>query len=358
VNILADVVRNARLTDEDVAAAKKDVEAARLQSEELIDEVVTDNLHVCAYDATETGGLGNSINGTQDGIAAVNAETLKGLRKALYCGPRMVLVGAGAVNHKELEALAQQYLGDLDAKDSAPVIDTRYVGGDIRLSNHKIGLAHQMWAVETTGASSGDMTVLQLATQIHGNWHRSQHELANHSFQRLIKNFSSLDFGANAGFPLSEKAPELTTTFLHQYEDTGLFGGYVVGRNLNQTKGLNRMAAEALEIAISDYGRLAKKGIDQTEFEQAKVNLKAQLLFNTDGATNTAKELGHQTIYYGRRMPLEEAYARIDDVTASNLQEVLQHYFLDRKPVFSIYGDTTQNFQYSTMCFYFTKLLH
>jgi processing peptidase subunit beta len=51
VAFLADVVRNARLTDADVEAAQKEVETARHQAEELVDGLVHDNLHVCAYDA-------------------------------------------------------------------------------------------------------------------------------------------------------------------------------------------------------------------------------------------------------------------------------------------------------------------
>jgi hypothetical protein len=37
-------------------------------------------------------------------------------------------------------------------------------------------------------------------------------------------------------------------------------------------------------------------------------------------------------------VPLEEMYARIDDIAPVNIQETLQHYLTNRKPVFSLYG--------------------
>lgn len=359
VGFLSDVFARGRLADGDVANAKKEVEVARQQADELIDDVVFDNAHVCAYDATETGGLGNRIFGTAEGINAVTAEEAKAFRKTYFTGPRTLLVGAGAVSQKELEELAQQHLGDLATADSAPAVETRFVGGDIRQWALKSNLNHFLWAVETPGAMSADNLVLKVVSQIHGSWHRSQMELGNHPIHRTWRNYTAHDFGYSMlGTPFPGQAPETLTPFRAEYSDTGLFGSYIVGRNEQTQYKVARTAAEMFETTIADYGRMACKTIDDRELAQAKVNLKAQLLFNLDGTFNTAKDLASQTFLYGRRVSLEEAYARIDDITAANVQEVLQHYFVNRKPVLSLYGNCGTVFRYNTMQGYFHKVFY
>jgi predicted Zn-dependent peptidase len=287
----------------------------------------------------EQGGLGNKLNGTKDGIKAATRQTLVDFRNNHYTGPRTVLVGTGAVSQKELEQLAQQHLGDLSsAENRKNEADTRYVGGDIRLWNLRAGLFHAAWAVETSGAMSGDTVLFQLVTHIHGKYHRSQHELGQHAIHRLVKTYSNMDFGTPTNTPMPEKSIETMQSFHHSYADTGLVGMYVVGRQSKTNAHLARSMSETLDHSVNDFARLAAKSVDTTELLQAKVNFKAQLMYNCDGSHNTAKELARQVYLYGRKVPLEEMYARIDDIAPVNIQETLQHYLTNRKPVFSLYG--------------------
>lgn len=337
VGVLASIVRDARLTPEDIKVGQAAAEKTRQQGEELNDELVMDNLHVCAYDATENGGLGLSVKGTEDGIKAVTRDSIEQFKKTHFTASRMMLVGAGGVKHGELEAAAQQYLGDVaDAKKPAP--NSRYVGGDFRLWNLRMKLAHVAWGFETCGAASGDTTALQLATHIHGSFHRSQHELGQHAIHRAIKVFSSMDFGTPTQTPFPEQAPETVTSFLKQYEDTGLCGMYFVARPWATGPGWAGSVHDILQYTMLEWSRLAQKAIHDQELTQAKVNMKSQLLFNQDGSTNTFEDIGRQVFHYGRRVPLDEMYARIDDITATNMQEVLQHYYYGRRPVMSCNG--------------------
>jgi hypothetical protein len=127
-------------------------------------------------------------------------------------------------------------------------------------------------------------------------------------------------------------------SFHHQYEDTGLLGMNIVGRPYKNGPGTCTTMWDFLHIGMMDWARLGQKVVHQQELDQAKVNMKAQLLFNMDGATNSAKDIAKQVFYYGRRVPLEEMYARIDDVQPVNVQEVLQHYYTARKPVVAMTG--------------------
>lgn len=338
VGLLSDVVRNARVTDEDLAAAKKQVKQEQHEFEERHDEVVLDNLFRCAFDSTTTG-IGAPLYGDKNKIDGITKSAVENFRRANLSGNRVVVVGSGAVNQTSLEKAASQYLNDLpkDAKREVPV-ESRYVGGEYKLWNLRHKTAHITWGFETCGANCEDSLPLQLATQITGNFHRSQHELGQHQMHRVLKTFSSLDHATPTNTHFNEKSIETANAFLKQYSDAGLCGMSIVARPCQTAIGDSSVLQEILQYTMSEWTRFTQKVLHQVELDQAKVNLKSQMLFNMDGSSNSAEDIGRQVLYYGRRVPLEEMYARIDDVTATNVQEVLQHYYYARKPVFSYNG--------------------
>lgn len=179
---------------------------------------------------------------------------------------------------------------------------------------------------------------LMLACEIPGSFHRSQHEMGQHAMHRVLKTFSSLDHSTPTNTHFNEKCIEIANPFLHSYRDTGLCGMYIVGRPATAGPSDGSVMVEVIQYTMCEWCRFTQKMLHDKELAQAKVNLKAQLLFNMDGGGNAAQDIGRQVLHYGRRVPLQEMYDRIDDVTATNVQEVLQHYFYGRKPCFSYLG--------------------
>jgi predicted Zn-dependent peptidase len=339
VSILADVTRNARFADEDIAAAKKIVEVQRNEFEDRPDDVVEDNLFRAAFDSTDVG-LGAPLYGVEDQIKKLTREQLLQHRATHIVGSRITVVGSGGVNHTELEKAATQYLGDLPRGDTNKPTSTRYVGGECRLWNLRFKVCHSMFAVETCGAVCEDSIPLQLVAQITGNYHRSQHELGQAALHRQLKMFSSHDFSGPTDTHLPEKAIEVANSFVKQYSDSGLMGMYLVTRPCQVAPGDATSIWEVLQVSMNEWCRLSQKILHPTEADQAKVNLKAQLLFNMDGSQNSAEDIARQVRLYGRRVPLEEMYARIDDITPNNMQETLYHYFFAKRPVYSHLGYT------------------
>lgn len=337
VGLLADVVRNARLSDEDLAAAKKQVLAQQHEFEERPDEVTMDNLFRCAFDST-TNGLGAPLFGDKNKIGNITKDAVENYRKGALAGSRVVVVGAGGVDQTVLEKAAAQYLGDLPKDAKQNTVETRFVGGEFKLWNLRYKVAHMLWAFETCGAACEDSVPLALATQITGDFHRSQHELGQHQMHRVLKTFSSLDHSTPTNTHFNEKSIEVANSFLKQYSDAGLCGMNLVARPAQTAVGDASVLQEILQYSMSEWCRFSQKVLHPVELEQAKVNYKSQLLFNMDGSSNSAEDIGRQVMLFGRRVPLEEMYNRVDDVTPTNVQECLQHYFYGRKPVFSYNG--------------------
>lgn len=339
VSLLADVSRNARLSDEDIKTAKDIVLNQRYESEERVDEIVFDNLHRCAYDSTGSG-LGTPLYGSEDGINKVDKATLESFRKNFYTPDRFVLAAAGAVDQTALEASAKAHFGDMSTGSAVKMPETRYVGGDYRLWNLRMKTLHLAWGFETCGAKCEDSVPLALATQVHGNFHRSQHEMGQHAMHRVLKTFSSQDHSTPTNTHFPEQAIETCNSYLKQYKDTGLCGMYFVARPYQTGPGDAGSSQEIWQYTMAEWCRMTQKMMHDQELEQAKTNYKAQQLFNMDGSTNSCKDIGTQVLQIGRRVPLAEMYNRVDDVTVTNVQETLQHYFFARKPVYSMMGYT------------------
>jgi predicted Zn-dependent peptidase len=106
------------------------------------EELVLDHLHATAFQGTS---LGRTILGSEENIKSLTRADLQDYIKTNYTAPRMVLAGAGAVDHAQLTDLAAQYFGGLPSTAPGGVdvamepavftgSDYRYVPNDVATS--------------------------------------------------------------------------------------------------------------------------------------------------------------------------------------------------------------------------------
>eukprot|EP00957_Ditylum_brightwellii_P007216 548253-Ditylum_brightwellii.AAC.1 len=74
------------------------------------EELVLDHLHATAFQGT---GLGRTILGPEENIRSLAKSDLSGYINTHYTAPRMVIAGAGAIDHEELCGLAGEHFGSL-----------------------------------------------------------------------------------------------------------------------------------------------------------------------------------------------------------------------------------------------------
>lgn len=211
-----------------------------------------------------------------------------------YRAPRIVLVGAGGVQHDQLVGLAERHFGTLAAKPEGElplVTPCRYTGSEIRVRDDDIPLAHLAVAVETCGWSDADNMALLVASSLVGQWDRTfgGH---THNASRLASHFAE------------EQLPcQSYMSFNTSYTDTGLWGAYFVADRFHVYDTWQRIVEEwkRLATAVTDF-----------EIERAKNLLKTKMLLQLDGTTPVAEDIGRQILTYGRRIPLHEINARID----------------------------------------------
>jgi mitochondrial-processing peptidase subunit beta len=96
--ILADMLLNSTFQPDAIEREKKTILQEMEEVEKVEDEVVFDNLHYTAY---QTSPLGRTILGPEENIKSMTRDHIVNYIQANYIAPRIVVVGAGAVDHDQ-----------------------------------------------------------------------------------------------------------------------------------------------------------------------------------------------------------------------------------------------------------------
>lgn len=299
VEILSDILLNSKL-DEAAIERERDVilrEMSEVNKQQ--EELVLDHLHATAF---QGNGLGRTILGPEENIRSLKKADLKDYITKHYTSPRMVIVGAGAVEHGEMCDLAKEYFGGLPTAASGGV-DTvlepaKLIGSDVRIRFDADTTAHIALAFEGASWTSEYAFPLMLMQTMLGSYDRTA---------GLGKNVSSKMCQEVAQHELAHSV----STFNTCYKDTGLFGVYMVAPD-------NKLD-DLMWYVMSNLVRLVHQPSEE-ELKRAKTNLKASMLMGLDGNSNVAEDIGRQLLTYGRRMKPAEIFSRIDAVQISDIK--------------------------------------
>ncbi|KAG1662364.1 Mitochondrial-processing peptidase subunit beta [Nymphon striatum] len=175
VEILADIIQHSKLGENEIERERGVILREMQEVETNLQEVVFDHLHSVAYQGTP---LGQTILGPTKNIQTINRTDLVEYINSHYKGPRIVLAGAGGVNHQELTKYAEKYFGKIptsyDGVKIPELKPCRYTGSEVRVRDDDMPLAHIAVAVEGCAWTDPDTIPLMVANTIIGNWDRSQ----------------------------------------------------------------------------------------------------------------------------------------------------------------------------------------
>lgn len=99
VDLLGDILQNSSLKESDIEAERHIILREKESVEENLEEVVMDHLHSAAYQGTSHA---LTILGETENIQSITRQDLLNYIQQNYTGPRMTLVGTGAVDHDQV----------------------------------------------------------------------------------------------------------------------------------------------------------------------------------------------------------------------------------------------------------------
>jgi len=322
VDILADILQNSSLEASAVERERSVILREMEEVEKESDEVLFDHLHATAFQFT---ALGRPILGPAANVRSITRDDLATYIATHYTAPRMVLVGAGAVDHEALCKLAAGAFTQLrsdptTAAQLCAASPALFTGSEVRMRDDDAQAAHLALAFKGAAWKDPDSVPLMVMQSMLGSWSK-QHA-----------------GGLNLGSPLAQRlaANNLATSyaaFNTNYNDCGLFGVHVTSDSFDH---LDDMAwAVMKDVALLAYD------VNEEDLLRAKEQLKSSLLLHVEGGTSAvAEDIGRQLLTYGRRIPHAEMFARIDAVTSDAVKAAGRRFITDRDVAVAAMGPT------------------
>lgn len=316
--ILSDILLNSTLGENEIERERGVILREMQEVEQNLQEVVFDHLHSCAFQGTP---LGMTILGPTENIKSITRDNLLEYIQTHYKAPRMVLAGAGGVDHGKLVELGKKYFSQVtDRYDKVeiprPAEACRFTGSEIRVRDDDMPLAHVAIAVEGPGWKDPDNIPLMVANIIVGSWDRSNGAGVNSG------NILASTCAAHDGI-------HSYSSFNTCYKETGLWGCYYIADKHNLRN---------FTLFLQETWMRLCNSVTRAEVERAKNELKTNMFLQLDGSTPICEDIGRQLLTYGRRIPHNELEARIDAVDAEVVKQVCTKYIYDRCPAVAAVG--------------------
>jgi predicted Zn-dependent peptidase len=108
-------------------------------------------------------------------------------------------------------------------------------------------------------------------------------------------------------------------SYFNSYADTGNF---VVSAGVDPAQ-----IEPAIQAITGELARISQQPVPADELERIKAYIRGNIMLGLEGTAQVASWLGTQEYSRGRIVPLDELVAKIDAVTADDIQRIAQHCF-------------------------------
>ncbi|XP_061460123.1 mitochondrial-processing peptidase subunit alpha [Rhineura floridana] len=336
VNLLADVVLQPRLSDEEIEMTRM---AVRFELEDLNmrpnpEPLLTEMIHAAAY-RENTVGLNRFC--PAENIEKIDRQVLHSYLRNYYTPNRMVLAGVG-IEHEQLVDCARKHLLGTEpvwGGGKATAVDrsvAQYTGGILKLekdmSDVSLGptpipeLTHIMIGLETCSFLEEDFIPFAVLNMMMGGGGSfSAGGPGKGMFTRLYLNvLNRHHWMYNA------------TSYQHSYEDTGLLCIHASADP--------RQVREMVEIITREFILMAG-AVGEVELERAKTQLQSMLMMNLESRPVIFEDVGRQVLATGMRKLPHELCVLIGTVSASDIKRVVTK-MLRNKPAVAALGDLAE----------------
>jgi predicted Zn-dependent peptidase len=297
-DVIADIVRNS-VIDPDELEKERSVIVEEIRSvqdspedlvHDVIDEVVWGNQP-----------LGRSIAGSEETVASIDRAAMVDYWQRNYGPGRLVVAAGGDVAHEEVVALSERYFGDLgEPADPDETSDTigdqdgarvRLVERDTEQAHLCIGLPALPYATDRRYVQSTIEAILSSG-------------MSSRLFQE-IREKRGLVYSVYGYF--------------RPYADVGQ-GVMYAGTDLERVE-------ETIEALVAELRKLRDERVPADELLRTKELRKGRLLMGFEDSRSVAAWIGSQEATYGEIKTPEEVMAKIEAVTAAEVQELAQELF-------------------------------
>lgn len=309
LDLLSDILQNSKF-DEDELQREKHVILQELgAANDVPDDAVFDRFTEAAF---RHQPIGRAILGTRDTIKSFTSDQIRTYIDREYCGERMVIAAAGAIDHDEFVKLVDADFGSIRAKPKGKAVSlAHYVGGDYR-EHRPLQDTQFLLGFEGRAYHVRDFYASQVLAMLLGGG------MSSRLFQEVRE---------KRGICYSIYA------FHWGFSDTGIFGIHAATEPGD--------LEELVHLILKELRRAAAD-IDTPELNRARAQFRASLLMSGESAPSRAGQIARQILLFGRPIPNDELLDRLDKLTVDRLRDLAGRLFTSSAPTVSAIGPVDQ----------------
>jgi predicted Zn-dependent peptidase len=304
LDVLADILSDPAFDPEELQREQNVIVQEIGAAEDTPDDLVFERLQETSFPGQP---IGRSILGNRETVRAFDRKRLSVYLKRNYRAPDMLVVAAGAVDHKAVVAEVERRFASFTGPAGSAPEPARFVGGS-HIETRDLEQVHVALAMEGLSQRDPELFSLQVFTSALGGG------MSSRLFQE-VREIRGLCYSIYA-----YHAP---------YSDTGTFGLYA-----------GTDAADVPELMRVVVGEIANAAASLTEAEvaRAKAQMKASLLMALESSGARAEQLARQMFAWGRPVPLAELVGRIEAVTVASARAAGRALLRRGRPAVSVLG--------------------
>lgn len=308
-DVLADIVRNSVIDQAELDKERSVILEEIRSVQDAPDELVHDVIDEVVWGDQP---VGRSIAGSEETVGAIDRAAMVNYWRRNYTPGRLVIAAGGDVRHDEVVDLTESYFGDLtDAEPPDEMSVTEEVQSEarVRLVERETEQAHLCIA----------MPALSYATE-------------RRYVQSTIEAVLSSGMSSRLFQEIREKRGLVYSVYgyFRPYFDVGQ-GVMYAGTDLERIE-------ETVEALIAELRKLRDEPVPEEELRRTKELRKGRLLMGFEDSRSVAAWIGSQEATYGEIKTPEEVMARIEAVTAQQVQELAQELFLPERMSLALIG--------------------
>lgn len=299
LDVLSDILANPSFDAEELEREKSVIEQEIGAAQDTPDDVIFEHLSELSYPDQP---MGRSLLGTPQTLASFDRGNLHNYLSTHYRGPDMVVAAAGAVDHKQVVAEAEQRFGSFVGTPAPKPVPAMFGKGGSRVIHRDLEQAHLTLALEGLPQSDLSLFSLQVFTNILGGG------MSSRLFQEVRE---------KRGLCYS------IYTFHAAYSDTGFFGLYTGTDPAD--------APEMVEVIVDEIND-AVETLTEKEIARSKAQMKAGLLMGLESCSTRAEQMARHILAYGRPLTVDELVARIDAVSVESTRNAARGLLSRSRP--------------------------
>jgi len=306
MELLSDMVVSASLEEEACTSEREVVieEIARME------DTPDDQVHeLFSHTLWPEHPIGLPILGSRRTVGSFGHEASVAFRDKHYLTGNAVVAAAGRIDHDDLVALAEKYLGALpEGPRSIRPVAHASSRSRVAAITKDSEQAHICYGVATMNAHHPDRFALAIMDSIVGGG------MSSRLFQE-IREKRGLAYAVYS--------------FHGLYQDTGQFTVYAGTRPAN--------TEQVIRLIQTEIERVRESGITPEELDRARESIKGHLVLGFESTRNLMSRLGKNEITGGEILSADEIMARVEGVTNDDVRRVADEV-LSAEPVLAVIG--------------------